>query len=492
LTDIEGKTVFDPAFRGYRILDHCTSRIENYSVGVEPVNNVRAKIFLSKHLPPARIFILSFAALILLGALALWFPVSASKNPLDFVDALFMSTSGVCVTGLATIDIGKDLSLMGQVITLLLFQIGGLGIITFSVFLFGIMGRGISFKEREIIQSVFMPTPRRDFLVILKSVLLFTLVIETVGTLLLFIRFSQDFPLGQALYTSVYHSVSAFNNCGYSLFSDSLMGYRSDWIVNLTIMGLLILGGIGFIVLHELLAKWRGSQKRLSVHTKIVFITTGFLIVSGALLFYLFERNSMIKDMDLSTSVLVSIFQAVTPRTCGFNTVDITALTNGAILLLMILMFIGACPGSTAGGIKTTSAALLFLMIWNRFKGHDEVNVFNRTIPKEVLTRTISIIIASAFSVALITSVLLLSGSANLPPIESRHYFVEYLFETISAFGTVGLSMNVTPQLNDIQKIAVVIMMFAGRVGPLTLAFSLAAVSSRREITYAEETVMVG
>ena len=456
------------------------------------MNNVGAKIFLSRHLPPARIFILSFAGVIFLGALALWFPFSASKNPLSFVDALFMSTSGVCVTGLATIDIGKDLSLSGQLITLVLFQIGGLGIITFSSFLFGIMGRGISFKEREIIQSVFMHTPRRDFLVILKSVLLFTLVIETVGTLLLFIRFSRDFPLGRALYTSLYHAVSAFNNCGYSLFSDSLTGYRGDWIVNLTIMGLLVLGGIGFIVLHELIAKWRGSQKKLSVHTKIVLITTGFLIVSGALLFYLFERNAMLKDTDWPTTVLVSVFQAVTPRTCGFNTVDIGALTNGAILLLMVLMFIGACPGSTGGGVKTTSAALLFLMMWNRFKGHDEVNAFNRTIPKEVLTRTLSITIASAFSVALITSVLLLAGSANVSPAESRHFFVDYLFETVSAFGTVGLSMGATANLNDLQKIAVILMMFAGRVGPLTLAFSLAAASSKREITYAEETVMVG
>jgi trk system potassium uptake protein TrkH len=456
------------------------------------MNNVRVKIFLSRHLPPARIFILSFAGVILLGALALWLPFSASKNPLTFIDALFMSTSGVCVTGLATVDIGRDLSLTGQIITMVLLQIGGLGIITFSVFLFGIMGRGISFKEREIIQSVFMHTPRSDFLVILKSVLLFTFISEIVGTLLLFIRFSQDFPPGQALYTSVYHAVSAFNNCGYSLFSDSLMGYRGDWVVNLTIMGLLILGGIGFIVIHEMIATRRGSKRRLSVHTKIVLIATGFLIVSGAILFYLFERHAIVKDMDLSTTFLVSLFQAVSPRTCGFNTVDLALLTNEAILLIMILMFIGASPGSTGGGIKTTSAALLVLMIWNRFKGHDEVNVFNRTIPKEVLTRTISIIVASAFSVALITSVLLLAGSASLPPLESRHFFVEYLFETISAFGTVGLSMNVTPKLNEIQKIAVIIMMFAGRVGPLTLAFSLAAASSKREITYAEETVMVG
>ena len=457
-----------------------------------PLNHFNFKLFLSRHLPPARIFILSFAGVILIGTLALWLPFSASKERLTFIDALFMSTSGVCVTGLVVVDIGKDLSLIGQIITLVLFQIGGLGIITFSVFLFALMGRGASFKEREIIQSVYMHTPRRDFLLILKSVLLSTLMIETLGTLILFIRFSRDFPWGQALYTSLYHAVSAFNNCGYSLFSDSLMGYQSDGIVNLTIMGLLILGGIGFIVLHELMARGRGSQKRLSVHSKIALITTGFLIVSGALLFYVFEENNSLKNMEPGTSLLVCFFQSVTPRTCGFNTVDIGHLTNGAILLLMVFMFIGACPGSTGGGIKTTSAALLFLMIWNRFKGHDEVNVLNRTIPKEILTRTISIIIASSFSVSLITSVLLLSGSEALSPAESRQFFVEYLFEVISAFGTVGLSMGVTPALNDVQKIAVTLMMFAGRVGPLTLAFSLAAVTSKGEVTYAEETVMVG
>jgi trk system potassium uptake protein TrkH len=456
------------------------------------LNYFKVKTFLSRHLPPARIFILSFAAVILVGALALWSPFAVTKGRLTFVDALFMSTSGVCVTGLAVVDIGRDLSLAGQIITLVLFQIGGLGIITFSVFLFGLMGRGISFKEREIIQSVFMHTPRRDFLDILKTVLLFTLIIEAVGTVLLFIRFSRDFPWGHALYTSVYHAVSAFNNCGYSLFSDSLMGYQGDLIVNATIMALIVLGGIGFIVLHEVIAGWRGSQKRLSVHTKIVLITTGFLILSGTALFYALEKNNILKVLDPGTSLLVCLFQSVTSRTCGFNTVDIAQLANSAILLLMIFMFIGASPGSTGGGIKTTSAALLFLMVWNRLKGHDEVNVFNRTIPKEVLTRTISITIASAFSVCLITSVLLLSGGAALPPLESRRFFVEYLFEVISAFGTVGLSMGVTQALSDVQKIAVTLMMFAGRVGPLTLAFSLAAVSSKGGITYAEETVMVG
>jgi len=426
------------------------------------------------------------------GAILLWFPFAATKEHLRFVDALFSSTSAVCVTGLVVIDIGKDLSILGQVITIFLFQIGGLGIITFSTVFFVLMGRGISFKGREIVQSTFLHTPRTDFLVIAKSVLLFTLVFESLGTFFLFIRFSQDFSIGWALYHAVYNAISAFNNCGYSLFSDSLMGYQGDLIVNLTIMGLIVVGGIGFIVQYEVFSKLRGVQKKLSVHTRIVTITTAILILSGAILFYLFERNHIIKAVPVQTKILTSFFQSITPRTCGFNTVDIGLLANDTILLLIILMFIGASPGSTGGGVKTTSAALLFMMIWNRMKGNEDVNVFNRTVPKEIISRTMSIIFASAFSVAIIWSVLLITGGGNLPITESRHFFVEYLFDTVSAFGTVGLSMGITPKLNDIQKYALIIMMFAGRVGPLTLAFSLSRGTGKGKITYAEEGVMVG
>ena len=458
-----------------------------------PLNiRIRIKTFFSRHFSPARIFVLSFAAVILAGGILLWFPFSAAKGNLRFVDALFSSTSAVCVTGLVVIDIGKDLSVLGQVITIFLFQIGGLGIITFSTVFFVLMGRGISFKGREIVQSTFLHTPRRDFIVIAKAVLWVTLLTEAIGTLFLFIRFSLDFPLGTALYHAVYNAISAFNNCGYSLFSDNLIGYQGDLIVNLTIMGLIVHGGIGFIVQYEVVSWLKRKQKRLSAHTKIVIVTTTILILSGAILFYVFERNHIIKDVPVLNKILASFFQSVTPRTAGFNTVDIGALANATILMLIILMFIGASPGSTGGGVKTTSAAILGLLIWNRLKGNDDVNVFNRTVPREIIGRTISIIFASAFSVALIWSVLLLAGEGNLPPLESRHYFVEYLFDTVSAFGTVGLSMGVTPKLNDLQKYALIIMMFAGRVGPLTLAFSLSRGSTKRGITYAEEGVMVG
>ncbi len=452
----------------------------------------RIRTAISQLLTPPRIFILSFALVVLIGAILLWMPFSAGGKGLNFVDALFSSASAVCVTGLAVIDIGRDLSFAGQIVTLVLFQIGGLGIITFSVILFGLMGRGISFKEREIVQSTFLHTPRHDFIVIVRKVLLLTFISESVGTILLFIRFAQDFPPATAFFHALYNAVSAFNNCGYSLFSDNLMSYRGDWIVNLTVMGLIVLGGIGFIVQQEVIARFRDERKRLSLQTKLVLLTTGVLIFAGAVFFYLFEADHILKGVSGPTQFLDSLFQSITPRTAGFNTVDIGRLTNPTVLVMIILMFIGASPGSTGGGIKTTSFTLLLLMIWNRMKGRYHVNVFNRRIPQEILGRTIAIIFASALSVVLITSVLLLfSGQGEVFPEQSRHFFVEYLFETVSAFGTVGLSMGITPKLNDIQKLAVILMMFAGRVGPLALAFSWYT-AGKKEIKYAEESVMVG
>jgi trk system potassium uptake protein TrkH len=453
---------------------------------------LRVKQILSRLFSPQKMFIFSFASLIFIGAIFLWLPFSSVRGGhISFIDALFSSASAVCVTGLAVLDIGNDLSLTGQIITLLLFQVGGLGIITFSVVLLGIMGGGISFKGREIVQTTFLHTPRRDFIVVMRWVLGLTFIIEAVGTLLLFIRFMQDFSPGWAFYHAVYNAISAFNNCGYSLFPDSMMRYKGDIAVNLIVMSLIILGGIGFIVQYEIIARIRGFQKKLSIHSKIVLIMTAALILGGAALFYLFEMNNILKDEPLKTQILASFFQSVTSRTAGFNTVDIAQLTNPTILVIIMLMFIGASPGSTGGGIKTTSFALLLLMIWNRLKGQEQVNVFYRTMPGEILTRTIAIIFASAFSITLITSILMFFGSgAHLPPLESRHFFVEYIFETVSAFGTVGLSMGVTPHLSASQKLAIIFMMFAGRVGPLTLAFVWYA--PKRGLTYAEESVMVG
>jgi trk system potassium uptake protein TrkH len=441
---------------------------------------------------PPRVFIFSFFTLILFGAVLLWLPFSAGNARLSFIDALFSSASAVCVTGLAVIDIGKDLSFSGQVVTLLLFQIGGLGIITFSVVVFGLLGRGVSFRGRELMQGTFLHTPRRDFIVVIRNVLRLTFLVEGVGTVLLFIRFLFDFPVGAAFFHALYNAVSAFNNCGYSLFSDSLTSYRDDWLVNLTVMALIVLGGIGFIVQHEMILFFHGKQKRLSLHTKIVLLTSAFLIVAGALFFYLFEDDNILKDVSIPASFLASLFQSITARTAGFNTVDIGNLTNETIMLMTILMFIGASPGSTGGGIKTTSFTLMMILIWNRMRGRFNVSVFNRMIPREIMGRTISIVFAAFLLVGIVTSILLFFGGGNaLPPSATRHFFIEYLFETVSAFGTVGLSMGITPKMNELQKIAIIVMMFAGRVGPLTLAFSWYT-EGKKEIEYAEESVMVG
>jgi trk system potassium uptake protein TrkH len=454
--------------------------------------SLQVKPLFSRFLSPERIFILGFAGYILLGTLFLWLPLSAARDPISFVDALFTSTSAVCVTGLVTVDISKSFSFFGQVVTIVLFQVGGLGIITFSTVFFVMMGRGISFKGREIVQSTFLHTPQANFMVILKSVLWFTIFFESIGILLLWYRFGYDFPVGQAFYQAIYHAISAFNNCGLSLFPDSLVRYQGDLIVNLTVMALIVAGGIGFVVQHEVFAKLRGRQKKLSVHTRIVLLSTGILILGGAVLIYVFERDHILYGLPARNQILAVFFQSVVPRTAGFNTVDIGFLTNATILLMIILMSIGASPGSTGGGVKTTSASLLFLLMWARLRGNEEVNVFRRTIPKEIISKTIAIIFASGFAVSLVTSVLLFTSAGDLAPSETRRFFVEYLFETVSAFGTVGLSMGVTPDLNTVQKMVIILMMFAGRVGPLTLAFSFSRRAMTKSLIYAEEGIMVG
>ena len=448
--------------------------------------------FLSRHLSPERILILGFGITIFAGAILLRHPWAAARETIPFIDALFTATSAVCVTGLSVLDIGQDLSSSGQVLALILFQIGGLGIITFSTVFFILMGRGISFKGREIVQGTFLHTPRRDLFSILKSILGYAFFFEALGTFFLWIRFSRDFSPGQGLYQAIFHSVSAFNNCGFSLFSDSLVRYQGDVLVNLTVMALIFLGSIGFIVHYEFLSILRRAQKRFSLHAKITLVTSGTLILLGAFFFYLSERNQILQGHPAATQALISFFQSLTPRTCGFNTVEVGRLMNATILLLMVLMFIGGSPGSTAGGIKTTSAALLVLLIWNRLRGNETVNIFRRTLPQEVISRTISIILASGFAVFLVASMLLLLGERTLPPLESRHLFVQYLFESISAFGTVGLSMGATSNLNPAQKMAIIFLMFAGRVGPLTLAFSISRRSRKEGVRFAEESVMVG
>ena len=454
----------------------------------------RLKNFTLRFLTPERTLILSFLIMILMGTSLLSIPYAARGKSPALIDALFTATSAVCVTGLIVVDTGSFYSQFGQTIILILIQVGGLGIMTFSVFFYLLLGRSIGFRDRRIIQDTFSQFPIRNIYVLLKSVFLYTMVIEFFGALLLFIGWNSHFPLMTALYFSLFHAISAFCNAGFSLFSDSFVGFQNNILVNLSVTSLIILGGIGFIVLREIfdIGLRRNLPLRLSLHSKVVLTTTTALVVLATLFIFFIERDNSLLKFPMGEQILISYFQSITSRTAGFNTIPMVSLSNATCFILVILMFIGASPGSCGGGIKTTNLATLVSLAFNRYKGRSHANVFKRTIPNETVSRSISIILASALAVTIITIFLLITQLGDLSHTESRGLFLEYLFETVSAFGTVGLSMGVTTKLDSPGKLIIIAMMLLGRLGPLTLAFAMARRAKKVEFQYAEENIIVG
>lgn len=454
----------------------------------------RFKNFTLRFLTPERTLILSFFIMILVGTWLLSLPYAARIKTSSFIDALFTATSAVCVTGLIAVDTGGFYSQFGQIIILILIQVGGLGIMTFSIFFYLLLGRSIGIRDRRIIQDTFSQFPIRNIYVLLKSVFLYTIIIEFVGALFLFIGWNGHLPLMTALYFSLFHAISAFCNSGFSLFSDSFVGFQNNITLNLSITSLIILGGLGFIVLKEIvdIGLRRNTSLRISLHSKVVLTTSVTLIVLGTLFIFLTERDNSLLNLSLGEQVLTSYFQSVTSRTAGFNTLSMMSLGNATLFVLIILMFIGASPGSCGGGIKTTNLATLVSLAFNRYKGRERANLFKRTIPHETVARSISIILASILAVTIITVFLLVTQLGDISHTESRGLFLEYLFETVSAFGTVGLSMGVTTKLNSAGKLIIIAMMLLGRLGPLTLAFAMARRTKKTEFQYAEENIIVG
>jgi trk system potassium uptake protein TrkH len=442
-------------------------------------------------LSPQRSLVLSFGFLILLGTAVLTLPWSTNTGSIDPLDALFTATSAVCVTGLIVVDTGGYFSPWGQGVILGLIQAGGLGIMTFSVFFYHLLGMDISLRGRVAVQERFTYSPVRNIFYIVKMVLVYTITVEIIGMCLLFVGWLQSYPLGTALYLSCFHAISAFCNAGFCLFEESLIAYRANVLVNLTVVSLIILGGIGFVVLHELRRKAeRGSP--FSLHTKLVLATTVSLIVAGALLFFLLEQKNTLSGLPLKDGALIALFQSVTARTAGFSTVDFRQLSDATLFIFVILMFIGASPGSCGGGVKTTNLAILFFIAWNRFTGRSEVNMLKRTLPKETATRSITLLVASALLVTLVLILLNIFQGGMVPHPQARGLFLELLFETVSAFGTVGLSTGTTANLTPLGKIVITITMFVGRLGPLTLAYALAKKGEGKRFQYTEENVMVG
>ncbi len=448
--------------------------------------------------------VIAFGVFILIGAICLVIiPLKTpfmGKTHISFIDALFMATSAACVTGLSVIDIGQYFTFTSQMVMLILIQVGGLGIMTISTGLLTVVGRSISIRSRFILQDTFTHSPQSDILSLIKRIVVFTAVFEAAGTALLipgFFKRSGD--ISKSLWEALFHSISAFCNAGFSLFPNSLMEYRADPLVVLTVSGLIVSGGIGFLVLNELYwtVKSTLSPKkiwhRLSLHSKIVLLTTFWLILLGFLLFFIAEWNVTMKGFSLSERILGAIFQSVTPRTAGFNTLDFASMTPITIMGTMILMFIGGSPGSTAGGVKTTTMTVLIAVGISKFIGKEKPAIFKRSLNDESVNRAFAVLSLGMAIVIAGTASLLITELGARPYGETNGLFVKYLFEVISAFGTVGLSMGVTPELGDFAKLTLTVTMFLGRLGPLVVAAALRPQPRLRgTFVYAEESVMIG
>ncbi len=437
---------------------------------------------------PARVLLVSFLAAILVGTFLLSLPFSASQGRTPIIDAFFTATSAVCVTGLIVRDTPGHFSPAGQAVILGLIQLGGLGIITFSTLIILAAGGRISFRERLLIQSSLHPGIPQDLPALVRSIFAYTLVIETAGAALLFVWFSRDYAPGHAAGLAVFHSVSAFCNAGFSLFSDSLMGYRGHAGIVLTVAGLIMLGGLGFPVLREMrrlaVLKASGRPARPSLHLKIVLSTSLVLVLAGFALLYVLEGPFSMGSLPVRERLLASFFQSVTARTAGFHTIGMEALGPAATLLMFLLMFIGASPASTGGGVKTSTAGLTVMLVRARLRARDTVSGFRRSLETDLMLKAFTLI-ALALALIFLASGVLLAGQPELGMRSA-------LFEAFSAFGTVGLSMGATAGLTSAGKAAIIVTMFIGRIGPLTLLYALGRRGPQGKFEYAEESVLVG
>ena len=431
---------------------------------------------------------ISFAAAIFLGALLLMLPVCTVSGRISFVDALFTSTSAICVTGLIVVDTATYFTTVGQCVIILLIQLGGLGIMTFSTMVLLAAGRPISVSDRILVQEGYHPGSPRDFRALIRNIFLLTAGIEGAGFVILSLRFLRDEPWPRALFSGFFHSVSAFCNAGFSVYSDNLMGFRGDVLVNLTIAGLIIFGGLGFLVIGESGKAAAGLLKRenprLSLHSKLVLTTTAALIASSFVIFLALENDGALGGMPWKEKILASFFQVVTPRTAGFNTIDLTALGTAAVLLHMFLMFIGASPGSTGGGVKTSTFGIILAFIRSKIAARDSVHLFFRTVPQNNVVRAFTVISLSMSLVFLAGFAVLISQPGML--------LKDVFYEVFSGFGTVGLSLGITPSLNPLSKAVVILVMYAGRIGPLTLLLAFSRRRALGKYEYVEESVLIG
>ncbi len=439
---------------------------------------------------PERLFILSFATIIIGGAVLLAQPFAVHGNPLNFIDALFTATSATCVTGLIVVDTATRFTIYGQTIILVLIQLGGLGIMTFSVAFFYLMARRLSMGNKGLLEASFSQMPMQGMRGLLTTIFSATFIIEGIGALILSLRFAMDMPWQKAVYFGIFHAISAFCNAGFALFSDSIMAYQTDYIVVLTIGLLIILGGIGFVVLYELHSR-RVKFKKLSLNTRIVLSTTVSLILFGFILMLIFESGNTLNNFSWPQKILQAFFQSVTTRTAGFNSLDIGRLSNATLFIMIILMYIGASPSSTGGGIKTTTLATILAFARSRFNNQEHTQMFNRRLSGSAVSKAVTIVIFSSLTIILFTTLLLFTELSGHSHQASRGLFMELLFEVTSAMATVGLSTGVTPHLSPTGRILITLIMFIGRLGPLTTALAIGK-KEPQKFKYVKEEILIG
>jgi len=395
------------------------------------------------------------------------------------------------VNGLSVVSIGQDLTSAGQAILMCLVEIGGIGIMVLSTTIMLLIHSKMNFGQQSVLMSSYSSESLSSGYII-KRVIKVTVVIELAGAAVLFTQF-ENLPFAEKVFNSVFHSISAFCNAGFSLMNHSMMDFYNNWVANLALIFLIICGGFGFLSISELISKRRNGNRvrALTLHTRLVCIMVPLLIGAGTLAFLGMEWNDSLKNMPLSDKILVSLFQSVTSRSAGLNTTDFSTLGASTLFLIIILMFIGANPGSCGGGIKTTTAAIIGLLGFNRFLGRQKTQVFNRTIPEATVERAIRIFLLSFVVIVLGCILLLIFETKDLHGNESQALFLKVLFETVSAFSTCGLSMGITPDLSSASKIVVSVIMFVGRLGPLVLVQAVIS-TPKSGAYYSEENVMVG
>lgn len=428
-----------------------------------------------------------FALIILTGALLLTLPIATRTGEVDFLESLFTATSATCVTGLAVVDTYQHWSLFGQLVIITLIQIGGLGFMTIGVYISIILRKRIGLKQREDLYESVNSLQLAGVVRLAKRIIQGTFIIELLGAALLSIRFIPEFGPAKGIYFSIFHSISAFCNAGFDLMGikneyDSLVSYEGDILVNFVLISLIIIGGIGFIVWQDLFHH-KLNVKKYMLHTKIVLIMTAVLLVGSTILFLIIENDNTLAGMSVTEKLLGSLFDATTPRTAGFNTTDTAALTPAGKLLTMILMFIGGSPGSTAGGVKTTTFLVLILYATAMIRNHEDINLFGKRLTQDVVKK--------ANAVVVINLVLALTAAFIIMAMQSFK-FEDVMFEVMSAIGTTGMTTGITRDLNIVSRLIIIFLMYCGRLGSLSFAVVFAQNKNVDKVRLPQEKIIVG